>query len=146
MEGGKEDIMFARWLKIGLAAVSLTALPAFAFADGSTTQPAPKEHVREGKKAVFPIAADKFKAHVEDHIAKSREKLVERLQTKNVPADKQEKVLAKFDEGTKTIMAEVDKACADGTVTKEEAQQVHEVAKTVRHHHRGQKGDKGKEA
>jgi len=139
--------MFARWLRIGLAAVSLTALPAFAFADGNTTQPAPKGHVREGKeKAQFPMAAADFKARIDTHISKNREKIVARMTAKNVPADKQEKVLAKFDEGTQTIMAEVDKVCADGTVTKEEAKQVAEVARTVRGHHKGHKGGKGKDA
>jgi hypothetical protein len=139
--------MFARWLRIGLAAVSLTALPAFAYADGSTTQPAPKEHVREGKsKAQFPMSAADFKARIDARITKTREKIVAHMQAKNVAAEKQEKVLAKFDDGTVTIMAEVDKVCADGTVTKEEAQQVREVAQQVRGHHKGHKEGKGKEA
>jgi len=134
--------MFARSLKTGLAALVLTlsAVPAFAFADG-TAQPARTEHVREGKsKAQFPMPADQFKAHVEARITKSREKIVAKMAEKKVDQEKQDKVLAKFDEGTKEIMAEVDKVSANGTVTKEGAQQVREVSQRVRHHHKGGKG------
>jgi hypothetical protein len=144
--GGKEENMFGRSLRTGLAALvlTLTAVPAFAFADGNTKEPSRTEHVKEGKqKAQFPMAADKFREHVENRITKNREKIVERMNAKNVPAEKQEKVLAKFDEGTKTIMAEVDKVSASGTVTKEGAEQVRAVTQQVRGaHHKGH----GKEA
>ena len=137
--------MFSRTIRIALAAVSLTALPAIAYAGGNHGKDA-SGHVKGGKegkdKAQFPMQADAFRAKVEARITKAREHVVARMNKKNVPADKQKELLAKFDDAAAKVRAETDKACADGTVTKEEAKSVRDLAKSLR-----QKAhDKGKEA
>jgi len=139
--------MFSRTIRIAVAAVSLVALPAFAYADGNTAKADHAGHVKDkgGKKAQFPMDADTFRAHVEKRISKGREKLVEHMQKKNVSADKQSAILAKFDEGSKQVREATDKVCADGTVTKEEAQSVRDLAKSLREQARAERG-KGKEA
>ena len=61
-------------------------------------------------------------------------------------ADDAKALRAKFDDGEAKINAEVGKATADGTVTKEEAQAVRKVAHEVRPHHGGKHhGAKGGE-
>jgi hypothetical protein len=56
-------------------------------------------------------------------------------------------LLAKFDEGAKQVRDLTEKVCADGTVTKDEAKSVRELARSLRpHHKKGEKGEKGKEA
>jgi hypothetical protein len=51
---------------------------------------------------------------------------------------------AKFDAGAAKINAEVDKAVADGTVTKDEADNVRKVSREVRGHHgRGRHAKRG---
>jgi len=77
--------------------------------------------------------------------AKDGLKIVAKMKEKNVPADKQEKILAKFDDGAKQVRDLTEKVCADGTVTKEEAKSVHQLARSLRaeaHHKKGH----GKEA
>jgi len=134
--------MFSRTIRIALAAASLVALPAIAYAGGNGKD-APAEHTK-GKdgKAQFPMQADAFRAKVETRITKGRERLVAHLTKKNVDADKQKEILAKFDDGAAKVRAATDSACADGTVTKEEAKGVRDLAKSLRH----KAHEKGKEA
>ena len=136
--------MFARSLRTMFAAalVTLSVVPAAAFADSPTNAGDASTHVRQDKKGkeAFPMAASTFKTKVENRIEKARERISERMAKKNVPADKQKVVLTKYDAGSAKVMLEVDKVGADGTVTKEEAQQVRTLARELRGH--GGKGHK----
>jgi hypothetical protein len=87
----------------------------------------------EQDNASFPMPAAAFKAKVEARQAKARTHMEERAS--KLPADQAKEIRAKFDAGVAKINAEVAKATADGTVTKDEAHAVHEVAKSVRGHH-----------
>ena len=94
-----------------------------------------------GKKT-FPVAGAEFKQKVDARLEKKKTKLEERIANKKIPADKAEQMRAKFAERKAAVNAAVEKAVADGTVTKEEAK---EVRKASGHGH-GHKGKKGKPA
>jgi hypothetical protein len=77
----------------------------------------------EGKGApTFPIPAAQFKQHVDARQAKARAHMEERAS--KLPASEAQALRAKFDAAIANQNAEVAKAIADGTVTKEEAQAV----------------------
>jgi hypothetical protein len=122
--------------KIVLAAVlalsSLIALPAFAHGKG------------EHGNAKFPMPAAEFKAKVDARTAKARERMESRAA--KLPADQAKELRAKFAVASAKIQEEVAKATADGTVTKEEAKQVREVAKAARPHGKHAKRGHGKHA
>ena len=84
-------------------------------------------------KANFPMPAAEFKQKVETRQAKAREHMEKRAAKLN--AEDAKALRAKFDAGTAKIDAEVAKAVADGTVTKDEADAVRKVAQEVRPHH-----------
>lgn len=85
------------------------------------------------EKASFPMPAATFKERIDARHMKARERMEKRASTLN--AEQAKELRAKFDAGIAKINAEVSKATADGTVTKEEARAVRKVAKEVRGHH-----------
>lgn len=97
------------------------------------------------EKLAFPVAAATFKQHVEARTEERRVKMEAKIAEHNVPADKAAEIRARFAAGVVKVNAEVEKAVADGTVTKEEAMAVRQVVKEMRGHHgHGDKGKKGK--
>ena len=92
-------------------------------------------------KMAFPVAAATYKQHVDARLEKQKTKIEERIANKKIPADKAEQMRARFNERRAKVNAAVEKAVADGTVTKDEAK---EVRKATGHGHRG--GKKGKPA
>ena len=86
-------------------------------------------------KASFPMPAAAFKQKVDARQAKARERMEKRAST--LSAEQAKELRAKFDAGLAKINAEVAKAVADGTVTKEEATAVRQVAKEGRGHGHG---------
>lgn len=101
-----------------LALASLVAVPAFAKGDGG---------------AKFPMPAAEFKAKVDARTAKAKERMEQRAA--KLPADQAKELRAKFDAGVAKVNAEVAKATADGSVTKEEAKAVRRVVKELRPGH-----------
>ena len=91
----------------------------------------------KGEGANFPMPAATFKAKVDARQAKAREHMEKRAAT--LAPEQAKELRAKFDAGIARVNVEVDKATADGTVTKEEAHAVREVAKEM-HGHRGHGG------
>ena len=87
------------------------------------------------EKPSFPMPAAAFKQKVDARQAKARERMEKRAST--LSAEQAKELRAKFDAGVAKINAEVAKAIADGTVTKEEAGAVRQVAKEVRGHGHG---------
>jgi hypothetical protein len=90
----------------------------------------------EGKKNNFPMTAAAFKQQVDTRIAKAKTRMEERAS--KMSADDAKQLRAKFDAGVVKVNAEVAKATADGTVTKDEAKDVRKAAKEIRggHGHR----------
>lgn len=102
-----------------LALATLISVPAFA---GD-----------KGGKDNFPMPAAAFKAKVDARQTKARDRMEKRAAT--LKADEAKELRAKFDAGVAKINAEVGKATADGTVTKDEAHAVKKVAREVHPHH-----------
>lgn len=119
-----------------LALASLVAVPAFAApAAGAapTETHRPGGHRAEGGdkgKKHFPMPAAEFKAKVDKRQARARARMEERVGKMEPAAAKDER--AKFDAALATVNAEVAKACADGTVTADEAKAVRAASP---HHH-----------
>ena len=105
-----------------LALSSLAAIPAFA------------DHSGGQGGANFPMPAAQFKQRVDARIAKMREHVEARA--KNLSADQAKELRANFDNSVAKMNAEVAKAIADGTVTKDEARAVRAASP----HGRGGKG------
>jgi hypothetical protein len=92
-------------------------------------------HDQAHEKAAFPMPAATFKQKVDLHQTKAREHMEKRA-AKLSPEEAKE-LRTKFEAGVAKINAEVSKATADGTVTKEEADTVRKVTHEVRGHHHG---------
>jgi len=93
---------------IGVAFVVLSALVAVpALADNPNNAPS------------FPMPAATFQQHVDARQAKARAHMEERAS--QLPADQAKELRARFEANIVKVNAEVAKAVADGTVTKEEA-------------------------
>lgn len=99
------------------------------------------EHGGKGG-ASFPMPAAAFQTKVNERQAKAREHMEKRAS--KLSAEEAKELRAKFDAGVVKVNAEVAKATADGTVTKEEAKAVRQVAKELRggHGHGHHKGGK----
>jgi len=97
------------------------------------------EHGKGG--ASFPMPAAAFQQKVAARQTKAREHLEKRAAT--LSAEEAKALRAKFDERTAKVNAEVAKAVADGTVTKDEATAVRQVGGGG-HHHKGGKHAKKK--
>ena len=122
-----------------LALATLVAVPAFA-APAQGTAPA-KTQRAEGDKGAkhFPMPAAEFQAKVNARQTKARARMEEKAA--QLPADQAKELRAKFDANIAKVNAEVAKAVADGTVTKEEAQAVRAVSPHHGKHARnGKKG------
>lgn len=83
----------------------------------------------------FPMPAATFKQKVDARQAKAREHMEKRAA--KLSADQAKELRAKFEAGAAKINAEVGKATADGTVTKDEAQAVRKVTHEARGGHSG---------
>ena len=88
----------------------------------------------------FPVAAATYKQHVEARLEKRKAHLEERIANDKIPADKAAEMRARFAADSAKVSAAVEKAVADGTVTKEEA---HEVRQAGGGHGRGCDGKGG---
>lgn len=103
------------------------------------------EHAGRGG-ASFPMPAAAFQTKVNERQAKAREHMEKRAS--KLSAEEAKQLRAKFDAGVVKVNAEVAKATADGTVTKDEAKAVRQVAKEMRgghggkHHKGGKRGEK----
>jgi hypothetical protein len=126
-----------------LAISTLVAVPAFA-APAQGNVPA-KTQRAEGDKGAkhFPMPAAEFQAKVNARQTKARAHMEEKAA--QLPADQAKELRARFDANIAKVNAEVAKAVADGTVTKEEAQAVRAASphhgKHARHGKSGKKGN-----
>ena len=108
-----------------LAIATLAAVPAFAAPAGDAH--AKVSHGDHWSK--FPMPGAEFKQKVDARQAMARARMEERAS--KLSADEANALRAKFEAGTATINAEVEKIIADGTVTAEEAKEFREVVRSV---------------
>ena len=85
------------------------------------------------KDAAFPMPAAAFQAKVSAREAKAREHMEARAA--KLSQEEANALRARFNEGEAKINAEVAKITADGTVTKDEAKEFHQVLREVRPWH-----------
>lgn len=121
--------------KLMFSAVTFMALAAAA--------PALADDKGGHQKLQFPVPAATYKQHVDARQAKMKEHIEKRIAS--LPADQQKEARAKMDAKIAAVNAEVAKAIADGTVTKEEAANVRAAGGHAGHggHCDGKKGEKG---
>jgi hypothetical protein len=127
---------------VALTLASLVAVPAVAFAAPDNAAKAAR-HEKSEKQ--FPMPAAEFKSKVDNKLSRARTHMEERAS--KLDADKAKELRAKFDAGAANVNAEVAKATADGTVTKEEAKNVFTAMKAMhggKHAHKGHKKDQKK--
>jgi len=113
----------------GMRVTLLAATPVAA-----RTQPPTPAGMRDDRDAKFPMTAAEFREHVSRHLEKARARMEERIA--QLPADQAEARRAHFKAAVAQITAKVDEVCGDGTVTKEEAEAVHELSRSLLHHHK----------
>jgi transketolase len=112
-----------------LATIAFAAVPAFA---GQKDDP-----------AQFPMAAAQFRQKVEQRQQKMRERFEAAVAEKKIPAEKVAEIRARMTENQAKLKAEVDKVCADGTVTLDEAKAFKQLAKSLHPHHGGKHHQRG---
>ena len=124
-------------------AISLASLAAPTLAFAAPPQGAPSAHRAEkGEKGEkqFPMPAAEFKTKVDGKLARARQHMETRAA--KLDADKAKELRAKFDAGAANVNAEVAKATADGTVTKDEAKSVFTAMRAMHPHKTAKKGQK----
>jgi hypothetical protein len=134
--------MFARSMFRTLALVAaVSALPATALAagpEGARPGQSAEEHGKgprgkgEREAHQFPMKGGDFITMVEARIQKVRAKVQEKLAKHPLPDATKKQVMTEVDAGAAKVRAAAQKAAADGTVTKEEAKDVRELAKDVK--------------
>jgi hypothetical protein len=120
-------------LAAALIAAATFAVPMTSFAE---TKPAAVEHGHkhhgDGDKAQFPMKADEFRSMVEKRIEKIKARVEKGMEEHKLPAAQRVVVTKAVDDAAKQVRGAVDKAAADGTVTKEEAKAVRDLAEQLR--------------
>ena len=135
---------FIRPLTVALT-LAFAAVPATALADSSRPAPADakagKEHgkgqrkdqdKKDRKRPQFPLEAERFQNVVDKRIAKAREHMERALDKHPVPDALKAQIRNDFDAGTAQVQAAAKRVGADGTVTKEEAKEVRDLAKELK--------------
>jgi hypothetical protein len=80
------------------------------------------------------MPAAEFRQQVSGRLEKARARMEERLTTDHLPPEQAAALRATFTASVAQINAKVDQVTADGTVTKEEAEAVHELVRPLLHH------------
>jgi hypothetical protein len=133
---------FVRPLAVALT-LAFAAIPASAFADSGrpapagakAERPAPaeaKKGDKKGKHQHFPIEAQKFQEVVEKRIGKARDQMESAMEKHNVPDVLKTQIRKDFNDGAALVRAAAKRVGADGTVTKEEAKEVKDLAKSLK--------------
>lgn len=136
-------------LAAALVAAATFAVPMTSFADEKPASAPTEAHHEHGgahhgskDKAQYPMKADEFRVMVEKKIGKIKTRVEKGMDQHKVPAAHRAEITKAIDEAAKQVRGAVDKAAADGTVTKEEAKQVRDLAEQLRAKIRGELGGK----
>jgi hypothetical protein len=116
----------------------IAALSAFSVA--ASAQSAPPQDSEHEASRKYPMTAADFQKLVGERIEQHRARMESHISSKQLPADKAEELRARFKAAVAQVNAKVDEVCADGTVTLAEAQEVHELARSLLHHHHASGG------
>lgn len=121
-------------LAAALLAAATFAVPMTSFAETTPSAPVEHGHKHHGDKgkAQYPMKADEFRVMVEKKIERVKARVEKGMAEHKIPADKRVEVSKAVDDAAKQVRTAVDKAATDGTVTKEEAKQVRELANQLR--------------
>lgn len=141
---------FAR-IALALMAVSIAVVPLTAMADQKPSDTKPLEdNIRKGSsrrdKRAFPMKAEEFRKMVERRIERIKGHIERSMSKHSLPAPQRAEVNKAFDTAVKGVHAAVDKAAADGVVTRDEAKQVRAIASQLRDKLREQFKEKGPRA
>jgi hypothetical protein len=117
-------------MRIALLATTLTFATLLAAAPASAAP-----HSPEGR---FPMPAAAFKERVEARRAKAREHIEQRAQ--GLDAERAKDIKQRFEAQCARVDAEVSKATADGTVTRDEAREVRKLERHPRHLRHARRG------
>ena len=115
---------------LAVVAVTLATLVAAPTLASAAPDNAAKGHRAEKSEKQFPMPAATFKSKVDDKLARARAHMESRAA--KLDADKAKELRTKFDAGAANVNAEVAKATADGTVTKDEAKSVFTAMRAMR--------------
>ena len=122
---------FIRPVAVAIA-LTIGAAPLTAFAqDKADTAKDAGEHHKKHEQH-FPMKAEHFEKMVERRIEKSRAHLDKMIVDNRVPEALAKEMRKDFEDGAVAVRTLAKRAEDDGTVTKEEAKEVHELAKTLR--------------
>jgi hypothetical protein len=138
--------------------VAALALAIFAIPAVASAQPGPGdgprgpeqyEKAKRGNKAKrnkrrFPMKGERFVSIINKRVKKMAARIDRRLDKRNVPPELQAKIKADFAKASSQIQGAAAQAASDGTVTKQEAKKVRQLAKKMRKQARQKYGDKGK--
>ncbi|MBI4701815.1 MAG: hypothetical protein HY744_11770 [Deltaproteobacteria bacterium] len=135
---------FAIVLALGIVPAAAWAQPA---PDGSA-QPAPGDRAPDGRSKArrFPMDGKLFLERVETRLAKAQARLEQALERRKVPPKMKQEIEADFAKGAAAIRKAAQHAAADGTVTREEAREVRELVREIRHKAREKYGPIVREA
>jgi hypothetical protein len=120
-----------------LAALALVAA-ASALPLAAHAQPPAPADLHDEAEPKFPMPAAEFRDRVSRHIEEARLRMEQHIADKQLPADRADEHRARFRAAVAQIQVKVDEVCADGKVTQEEAEAVHELARSLLHHHHHQ--------
>ena len=98
------------------------------------------EHELAKRKGRFPMDGAAFVAKLEKRLERVAARIEKRLERSDKSDEAKERIRRRFLAGAEKVRTAARDAAADGTVTREEAQRVRELAKRVR----GKKGNKGR--
>jgi hypothetical protein len=112
--------------------LALVAAPAVALAGEGPAPAGARDEAKQHRPKHFPVSADKFQKGVDKRIEKMRAKLETRLEERNVPEGKRAAIRKEFDDGATQVRAAAKRVGQDGSVTKEEAKEVRDLAKSLR--------------
>lgn len=113
---------------LALGAILSQPLPALAEAPWSA--PA---GVSEDREPRFPIPAAEYRERMSRHVERAHAHMEEHITAKQLPQDQANELRARFREAVAKINVKVEEVCADGTVTKEEAEAAHALAHGLLH-------------
>ncbi|MFI5301853.1 MAG: hypothetical protein ACHREM_27505 [Polyangiales bacterium] len=104
----------------------LVSTPSFAHRSGTTSIADESEHK-------FPMPAVDFRKHIAAKEERAREHMEKYIAKKELTKEQADELRGRFDVALAKLDKRVDEVCSDGTVTKEEADTVHALAKALLH-------------
>lgn len=134
-----------------LIAASVAVVPVTAMADQKPSEAKPVEdaHLKGSShrdRPAFPMKAEEFRKMVEKKLERIKARVERAMSKQSLPAPQRAEVNKAVDTAVKEVHSALDKAAADGVVTRDEAKQVKAIAEQLRAKMREQFKEKGPRA